>query len=198
MGLPDQTTPGPQFIITQSQASGTKAVLLVLTQNPQSLSHTRPVFLESQRVSFKVIWKQNTIMLKQVSSHLAIALNLQSSRQHSIKSNYQPGLKCFPWNAITKTGGTENSWNPYYLGPPLFHSIPGLRYTKMHHSQIPQMQYRQPQLQILRVQRVGSLWRQPFIRSIFMEFLRTKTAYHCRPTIRFILEWGHHCCPVCK
>lgn len=114
MGLPDQTTPGLQFIITQSQASATKAVLFVLTQNPQSLSHTRPVFLESQRVSFKVIWKQNTIMLKQVSSHLTIALNLQSSRQHSIKSNYQPGLKCFPWNAITKTGGTENSWR-YFM-----------------------------------------------------------------------------------
>ena len=59
------------------------------------------------------------------------------------------------------------TYDPYYLGPPLFHSIPGLRYTKLHHSQIPQMQYRQPQLQILRVQRVGSLWRQAFIRSIF-------------------------------
>ena len=56
------------------------------------------------------------------------------------------------------------TYDPYYLGPPLFHSIPGLRYTKMHHSQIPQMQYRQPQLRVLRVQRVGSLWRQAFIK----------------------------------
>ena len=36
--------------------------------------------------------------------------------------------------------------DPYSLGPPLFHSIPGLRYIRVHHNQIPQMQHRQPQL----------------------------------------------------
>ena len=108
----DDTRPPVHYNSKSSQWN--KSCIACVTQNPQSLSHTRPVFLESQRVYFKVIWKQNTIMLKQVSSHLTTALNLQSSRQHSIKSNYQPGLECFPWNTITKTGGTENSWR-YFM-----------------------------------------------------------------------------------
>ena len=88
-----------------------KSSIACVTQNPKSLSQTRPVFwnlrefpLRSYKSKTRSCW--NKFLVTYNSPKLA--------KFNTLSRQLSPRLKCLPWNTTTKTKGAENALKIFY------------------------------------------------------------------------------------